>query len=318
VNPISFFRARLKGSSLSLELHKLGRMIVEEFKVTLRNRRFLAFVILMSIPVVVVYIVAGLFWLPSSHQNVELLTALSRGQNLLDLFFDDFEEVIKDLSGMAEGYWLGFPSIIVTAVLASEFVAGGRSDGTFDLFATKPVLRIWLVISKIVVFAISSFMVSLAIYLLLVMLIAFSFFSFSFTAFIATWKAGWLIWNFVGVTWVFIMAICGFSVLLSSFTKRSLFAVFGVLGYTLGYAIAVGLIGQIIPGGLGQVLSEKLSYIDVGTDARFFLSHLIYGENMPKTYLVEMDPNFAFVAIIFFTIGTLIAALINVEYKDIV
>lgn len=317
MSPINFFRDRLKGSSLSLELHKLGKMIIEEFKVISRNRRFLAFVLLMSIPVVVLYVVAGLFWLPSSHQNVELLTALNKGQSLLDLLFDDFEDAVKGLSETAGGYWLGFPSIIVTAVLASEFVAGGRSDGTFDLFATKPVLRVWLVISKIVVFAISSFVVSLAIYLLLVILIAFSFFSFSFTAVIAAWKAGWLIWDFTWVTWVFIMAISSFAVLLSSFTKRSLFAVFGVLGYTLGYAIAVSLIGEIMPGGLGQVLSEKLSYLDIGTDARYFLSHLVYGENIPKTYLVEMNPHLAFVAIILFTIGTLVVALVNVEYKDL-
>lgn len=317
MHPISFFRDRLKGSTLSLELHKLGEMILEEFKVLSKNRRFLAFLVLMSIPVVVLYIVAGLFWLPSSHQNVELLTTLNKGQSLLDLLFDDFQQTVKGLSETAGGYWLGFPSVIVTAVLASQFVAGGRSDGTFDLFATKPVLRTWLVLSKIAVFAIASFMVCLIIYLLLVTLIAFAFFSFSFTAITAVWKAGWLIWDFTWVTWLFITAVGSFAVLLSSFTKRSLFAVFGVLGYTLGYAIAVNLVGAIIPGGLGQVLSENLSYLDIGTDARYFLSHLVYGENIPQTYLVEMNPHLAFTAILLFTIGMLTAALVNVEYKDL-
>lgn len=174
---------------------------------------------------------------------------------------------------MITGYWLGFPILIVTAIFASEFIAGERITGTFDLFATKPVLRSWLFFPKILAFAIISFLTTTAVYLTLVVMVSFSFLSFSLAALKMLLKVRWLIFKYVGVTWMFIMAICSFRVLSSSFTKRTLFAVFGVLAYSLGYGIAVTLISQLIPGTLGEVISQKLSYLDITNDASCYLGH---------------------------------------------
>lgn len=98
-----------------------------------------------------------------------------KGRELTDVFSKEFEETIKSLYFMITGYWLGFPILIVTAIFASEFIAGERSTGTFDLFATKLVLRSRLFLPKILTFAIISFLTTTAVYLTLVVMVSFSF-----------------------------------------------------------------------------------------------------------------------------------------------
>lgn len=130
-------------------------------------------------------------------------------------------------------------------------------------------------------------------------------------------KVRWLIFKYVGVTWMFIMAICNFTVLLSSFTKRTLFAVFGVLAYSLGYGIAVTLISQLIPGTLGEVISQRLSYLDITNDASYYLGHIVFGEKSPMEYLITIDPNLCLAAVLGFIMIPLIITIIIMEYKDL-
>jgi len=317
VKILRFYREKVKGGELSSELIKLGRLLGEELRLMSKNKRFLVFVILMILPVLILTVTSLLFWLPASSQNIELMSIVYKGRDLTEVFSKEFEETVKSLYSMIIGYWLGFPILIVTAIFASEFIAGERSTGTFDLFATKPVLRSWLFLPKILAFAIISFLTASAVYLTLVLIVSFSFFSFSFTALKMLSKVGWLIFKYIGVTWMFIMAICNFTVLLSSFTKRTLFAVFGVLAYSLGCGIAVSLISQLIPGTLGEVISQKLSYLDITNDASYYLGHIVFGEKSPIGYLVTMNPTICLAAVIGFITIPLIVTIITLEYKDL-
>ena len=73
----------------------------------------------------------------------------------------------------------------------------------------------------------------------------------------------------------------------------------------------------MIPGTLGEVISQKLSYLDITNDASYYLGHIVFGEKSSMEYLVTMDPNLCLAAVLGFIIIPLIIIVITMEYKDL-
>lgn len=58
---LEFYREKIRGGEISSELVKLGRLLKEELRLMSKNKRFLVFIILMVLPVIILTVISLLF-----------------------------------------------------------------------------------------------------------------------------------------------------------------------------------------------------------------------------------------------------------------
>jgi len=314
---IETIRHRLVGTSIKMELKKLVVLTKEDLRISTKSKKLWTFIILMLLPSVILAIAGVLFFIPENQTSLAFWKTINPHWFVLDRMIDDFKEGMKGLYGLVVGYWLNLPIVIATAIYTSEFIAGERAKGSFDLFATKPVLRTSLVASKIIAFAIISLLVSVLVYILLFGVFAMAYFGDISTVLLVLWQSSDIIETYIFVTWLFVMAVCSITVFFSSLTKRSLFATFGTLAYLMGYGMGVSLISLFVPGTLGQLLSEQLSYVNLQTIARILLSYWLTGEITSVFQLIEMDSTVASISFALFIALPMLVAFMIIETRDL-
>lgn len=314
---LEMLRNKFHGFNMKKELRKLLILTYEDLGISFKSKKLWIFIILMLLPSLILVIAGFLFFIPENQTLFSLHKILSPKLFIFDEMVDRFRDSIKDMYGIAFGYWLNIPIVIVTAIYTSEFIAGERAKGSFDLFATKPILRSFLVISKMIAFAIISYLVSFIVYLMLFLTISLAFFGFTYDALVAIYLAFDLIHIYILVTWMFVLTVASITILFSSLTKRPLFATFGTLAYFMGYGIGVSLISTFVPGTLGSMLSEQLSYINVQTVSQVILSYWLTGKITRVFQLTTIDPNLAIAFFFALLIVPFISALLIIETKDL-
>jgi len=310
-------KTRFIGFNAKQELKKLLVLVHEDLSISFKNKRLWSFIILMLLPSIILTIVGFLIFIPQTQSSLEIFRLLNPDALTYEKMVDSLRDSMKDMYGLAFGYWLNLPIVIVTAIYTSEFIAGERAKGSFDLFSTKPILRSFLVLSKTISFAIISYIVTFIVYGLLFSVFSLAFIGFSFDAFRAVIDLFDIMHTYILATWLFVMAVAAVTILFSAFTKRALFATFGSLAYFMGYGIGVSLISTFVPGTLGTLLSEQLSYVNVMTDAQVILVYWLTGEVKGIFQLTTLDPLLALAFLIAIIVTFFTIALITIETKDL-
>ena len=313
----NILKTRFVGFNLKREIKKLLMLVYEDLSISFKNKRLWSFIILMILPSLILTIVGFLIFIPETQTTLGLYKLLNPSTLVYDNMIVSLRKFMKGMSSLAFGYWLNLPIVIVTAIYTSEFIAGERAKGSFDLFSTKPILRSFLVLSKILSFAIISYVVTFVVYGLLFGVFSIAYFGFTFDSLRAIWDMLDIMHTYVLATWLFVMAVAAVTVLFSAFTKRALFATFGSLAYFMGYGIGVSLISAFIPGTLGTLLSEQLSYINVMTDSQIVLVYWLTGEVKGIFQLTTLDPILALSFLVTIIVAFFVISFIIIETKDL-
>lgn len=308
---------RLKGVNPIRELKKLFILSFEELRISIKNKKLWTFIVLMLLPSLVLVIAGALFLIPENQTEFEFWRTINPNLFVLEERIENFREGIKNFYFLTFLYWLNLPIVIATAIYTSEFIAGERSKGSFDLFATKPVLRTFLTLAKFIAFAIISYIVTVIVYFLMFGIFSVAYFTDFQTALYALWRSLDILNIYISITWLFTIAVSSITILFSSLTKRPLFATFGTLAYMMGYGIGVSLISAFIPGTLGTILSEQLSYIDLLTVIRTIFMYWLTGSVSKVFTLTEMDPSLATAILSALIIIPITAAFLIIETKDL-
>ena len=309
------------GSKKPSALRLLPAMMSLDTGLVLGSGRFLAFVLLTLLPVMIFMYVAGLFWVPQSWQNLRLYSLVNPGIDLYEGLRDEYLSVVKDLYPMYTGFWMGFPLLVVTSLVVSEFLAGERASGTFDLLATRPVPRFMLVLSKLAVFLAAAIPVLYVTYLLTTAVVAASFFQGLgvSTVLRAIWDAQGYIAKYVAVNWLYVFAVSSLTLALSVRTTRSYVAAMGVVGYYIALNVSAGVVGSMISGRIGELVSEVLRYADFSYNAETVLVRLLYGSLEPLSERL-LAPSFEASLVILVVVPSVLLAvtLLVLERMDLV
>lgn len=287
----------------------------------LGSGRFLAFVLLTLLPVMIFTYVAGLFWIPQSWQNLRLYSLANPGVDVYEGLREEYLSVVRDLYPMYTGFWMGFPLLVVTSLVVSEFLAGERASGTFDLLATRPVPRSMLVVSKLAVFLIAAVPVLYVTYLLSTAVVAASFFEGLGVSSVAraVWDAHDYIARYVIVNWLYVFAVSCLTLAFSSRTTRSYVAAMGVVGYYIALNVTAGVVEAMIKGRVGELVAEALSYADFSYNAEVVAVRLLYGNLEPLgERLLAATFGASLTVLVVVPLALLAATLALVERMDLV
>ncbi len=316
------FLERFRGCSAREELVKLARLIPLEARLTLASGRFAAYLVIMLTPLGIVVYIAGLSLLPAAPQNAELLRLTYPGRSvsdIVDLLGRGFERgIVGGLLDLASGYWLSLPSLVVVAIVVSEFIAGGRSSGSLNVIATKPTLRSVVVASKLLVFSLATLGLVAVTYIGIAALFSAAFFPSPSGVAKALQLLSDDLAKMVLVTWEYCMVVAGVTLLISVFTKRSFLPILGVLGYYFGVAMGSSLLPTIIPGGMGRRVAESLFYLNFENDARLALTHWL-NRSPQGAELVGFrpSPETAFLSMHLTLVLSVLLSLLILEHRDL-
>ena len=258
---------------------RILRLTAMDLRLVLSSGKFLAFAMLAVLPTLVTFYVAGLFWVPQSWQNLRLLELTNPGREVYELVLDEYLEVVKGFSEMILGFWAGFPMLVMTSLVVSDFIAGERASGTFDLLATKPVRRYELVASKLIVFLASSIPLLLFVHTINVLIVALSFYSGLGAGEVlrALWDSREYIAYYTIASWLYVLAASALTIFLSIWTKRGYLAVMGAVGYYIALGTTAGIVQGVVGGRTGKLIAELLGYADFSYHTRVVLYEWIHG-----------------------------------------
>jgi ABC-type transport system involved in multi-copper enzyme maturation permease subunit len=294
------------------ELKKLSRILLIELRYTLGGK-FVIYVTLMFMPLIIAFYVSTLFWQPSTSQLVAVLSLLNPGADMFSLLRDTYIDMMKNLHPMVYGYWLGFPALIVTSIVVGDFLASERGSGTLEVIAAKPVHRLTFVMAKMIVFLSVSLGMIFLIYIGMAYIVNMNIFGGRYILRSLSDSLP-IIYAYTAVTWIFTLAISSITLLFSIFTKKGYVASLGVIGYYIAINISSSILEAFVPGGISKTISQILSYIDVSSNSLVLLGEMLYGDI--SSLLIEVSQRDYTVSLISLMLFIIIPVIISMSYLE--
>ena len=258
--------------------------------------------------------------MPQSHQAVITLEYIHPGTSVYEALHTEYISTVKSLAGMVTGFWAGFPMLVIASLVASSFISGERGNGTFDLLATKPIRRYELVLSKVIGFSLLSLVALVVVQTINVLVVAASFYNGLGAG--KVWDALTDSSRYIGyytlISWLYLIAILGLTLLISTQTKKVYIVVLGVVGYYIGLAITSQIITGLIGGSIAQEISTILLNADFSYHANIVLHQWVYGtlENIPYKGITP-SYSVSLMALTIIPILLIVATLVIMERKDL-
>ena len=301
-------------------LTRILRLLSMDTRILAGSGGFIAYMLFVLLPSVIALYVAGLFWMPQSRQAVLALEFAEPGVDVYKALHSEYIGTVKSLSGMVTGFWAGFPMLVMASLVASSFISGERGNGTFDLLATKPVRRFELVLSKVLGFMLLSLITLLVVHTTNVLIVAASFYNGLGAGAVLHALADAL--EYVGyyttVSWLYVLAVTGLTLLLSTQTKKIYIVVLGVVGYYIGLAITGQVVSGLVGGAVAQEINTILLNADFSYHANIILNKWVYGtlSNIPYQ---GIKPSYhgSLAALTIVPVLLLLVALIVIERRDL-
>ncbi|MEB3755346.1 MAG: ABC transporter permease subunit [Desulfurococcales archaeon] len=299
---------------------RLVRLLSMDTRILAGSGGFIAFILFIMLPSIIALYVAGLFWMPQSHQAVITLEYIHPGTSVYEALHTEYISTVKSLAGMVTGFWAGFPMLVIASLVASSFISGERGNGTFDLLATKPIRRYELVLSKVIGFSLLSLVALVVVQTINVLVVAASFYNGLGAG--KVWDALTDSSRYIGyytlISWLYLIAILGLTLLISTQTKKVYIVVLGVVGYYIGLAITSQIITGLIGGSIAQEISTILLNADFSYHANIVLHQWVYGtlENIPYKGITPSYP-LSLMALTIIPILLIVATLVIMERKDL-
>lgn len=281
----------------------------------------ITFILFSLLPAILILYLAGLFWIPESHQMIEIVRVSNPNLNVYKSLLKDYFNTIKSLQDLVLGFWAGFPMLIVVSIISSNFISRERSTGTFDLLVTRPIRRYELVASKVLAFLFLSFIVLLITHTLNISAIALSFYnalgiSKVLEAIHGSWK--YILYYTLG-SWLYLFIIMGLTLIISTQTKKMYIPSMSVIGYYIAIEIASSTIRTIVHGYTAKTLNAFLRYANFSYHISVIMTKWLYG-NLTSLTSYIFRPNYALSLILVTALPLffIVISFLIIERKDLI
>jgi ABC-type transport system involved in multi-copper enzyme maturation permease subunit len=311
------------------------RLFWEEVKNFYRQKWFVAFAILMVLPMIFILVPYAITQYPTYLNQVQIsifLNGIYPSGGAITTFRDIFAQImgigVISFGGFATAYYTGIPIIATVTLLNSGIIASERDKGTFPIYVSKPIYKTQLVLTKFLAFAFISLILTAVVFYTMYSVLAFS-----ILAPLGLLAEGlkytiYAVNSIVIIVWFFIIAVGSVTMLFSSIVDRPLLA--GVI--SLMYLLVVYIFSNFPMRFLGS-LGDALKYIDPSSLSNTLLTVNVLGLDYYRTVwniitspggglfasslLGRLDPTVAATLLISIILVTIIATCIITEKREV-